>query len=203
MHFPQLCIDKINQVQEIINDVQLNYVDNLDKFTESRCLEEYTTQFGINSLKKSTFSIYFKLAQCMSPLAKECMKQACSEVGREISNQRSLDDLRKFLCEKGSPVTDTDTFIKRIVTCLKNWVLIHETPLSSTFFPSVLKHFSVWTQLERNFLAELSQEKLDTTAETIINENLNNFTWSHDVKHRELEKWSESLKEDKCFLPQY
>ena len=100
LHFPQLCIDKINQVQEIINDVQLNYVDNLDKFTESRCLEEYTTQFGINSLKKSTFSIYFKLAQCMSPIAKECMKQACSEVGHEISNQQSLDDLRKFLCEK-------------------------------------------------------------------------------------------------------
>ena len=50
----------------------------------------------------------------MSPMAKECMKQACSEVGREISNQRSLDDLRNFLCEKGCPVTDTDTFIKRI-----------------------------------------------------------------------------------------
>ena len=58
LHFPQLCIDKVNQVQEIINDVQLNYVNNLDKFTESRCLEEYTTQFGINSLKKSTFSIF-------------------------------------------------------------------------------------------------------------------------------------------------
>ena len=127
-----------------------------------------------------------------------------STIGREISNQRSLDDLRKFLCEKMLFGNYTDTFIKRIVTCLKNWVLIHETPLSSTFSPSrsVLKHFSVWTQLERNFLAELLQEKLDTTAETIINENLNNFTWSYDVKHRELEKWSESLKEDKCFLPQ-
>ena len=53
LHFPQLCIDKVNQVQEIIN-----YVNNLDKFMESRCLEEYTTQFAINSLKKSTFSIF-------------------------------------------------------------------------------------------------------------------------------------------------
>ena len=60
----------------------------------------------------------------------------------------------------------------------------------------------MWTQLERTFLAELLKEKLDTTAETTFNKNLNNFTWSHDIKHRELEKWSESLKEDKCFLPQ-
>ena len=54
LHVPQLCIDKVNQVQEIINDVQLNYVDNLDKFTESRCLEEYMTQFGINALKNTS-----------------------------------------------------------------------------------------------------------------------------------------------------
>ena len=106
------------------------------------------------------------------------------------------------MCRKGCPVTDTDTFIKQIVTCLKILVLICTIPRSSTFSPSVLKHFSVWTQLERTFLAELLQEKLDTTAETIFNENLNNFTWSHDIKHRELEKWSESLKEDECFLPQ-
>ena len=57
-------------------------------------------------------------------------------------------------------------------------------------------------QLNINYVDNL--DKFMESAETIINENLNNFTWSHDidVKHRKIEKWSESLKEDKCFLPQ-
>ena len=51
---------------------------------------------------------------------------------------------------------------------------MHETPFY--FFPAVLKHFSVWSQLEANVLTELLGKPFDQNAEKNSNENLNNLT---------------------------
>ena len=200
LQLPHMCIDRIQHISDIIEETKLAL--SSEKITQIQAFKAYCVRYGKDAGKKSRFAIYFVADELFPISIKQLISQYCQDLGQDILSQKIVEKTSQALQDTSNKISDREAFLKCVVNCLRNYTITHESTLSSTNYPTILRYLINHQLLHKNFVREIGDREMSAIATKFFDSHLFNFDWSSvgSISEALNAKLSENLKSIKGFL---